>query len=77
MQHQAFRLSCAGELLQGADAVHTNIVRFIAVKFTDSGFQPVYQGISLPSYRMSAPMMECKKIPRKKCSFMAEVKGKR
>lgn len=46
MQHQAFRLGFAGELLQGADVVHTNIVRFIAAKFTDTGFQPVCKGIS-------------------------------
>ena len=26
---------------------------------------------------VSAPMIKCKKTPRKKCSFVAEVKGKR
>lgn len=46
MQHQPFRLGFAGELFQGADVVHTNIVRFIAAKLADTGFQPVCQGIS-------------------------------
>ena len=27
--------------------------------------------------RMSSPVIKCKKTPRKKCSFVAEVKGKR
>ena len=26
---------------------------------------------------LSAPVIKCKKTPRKKCSFVAEVKGKR
>jgi mannose/fructose/N-acetylgalactosamine-specific phosphotransferase system component IIB len=26
---------------------------------------------------VSSPMIKCKKTPRKKCSFVAEVKGKR
>ena len=26
---------------------------------------------------MSSPVIKCKKTPRKKCSFVAEVKGKR
>ena len=26
---------------------------------------------------LSAPMIKCKKTPRKKCSFVAEVEGKR
>ena len=38
----------------------------IAVLFENVG-QPV----------LSAPMIKCKKTPRKKCSFVAEVKGKR
>ena len=46
MHHQAFRLGFAGELLQGADVVHTNIVRFLTAKLADTGFQPVCQGIS-------------------------------
>ena len=28
-------------------------------------------------YLVSAPVIKCKKRPRKKCSFVAEVKGKR
>ena len=30
-----------------------------------------------PAIRVSAPVIKCKKPPRKKCSFVAEVKGKR
>ena len=30
-----------------------------------------------PGSMMSAPVIKCKKTPRKKCSFVAEVKGKR
>ena len=31
----------------------------------------------LTGRQVSAPMIKCKKTPRKKCSFVAEVKGKR
>ena len=41
-----FRLGFAGELFQGADVVHTNIIRFLAAQLADIGFQPVCQGIS-------------------------------
>ena len=53
MQHQTFRLGCAGELLQGADVVHTNIIRFLAAEFTDTGFQSVCQ--SVPSIIADIP----------------------
>ncbi len=36
-----------------------------------------YEGNIFLCDHVSAPMIKCKKTPRKKCSFVAEVKGKR
>lgn len=38
----------------------------------DPGFEP---DVMFPP--LSSPVIKCKKTPRKKCSFVAEVKGKR
>ena len=32
---------------------------------------------TLDEFWVSSPVIKCKKTPRKKCSFVAEVKGKR
>ena len=37
----------------------------------------ISQFLKFSTYTVSAPMIKCKKTPRKKCSFVAEVKGKR
>ena len=46
------------------------------------GFEPVYFVASLDcplrlDVKLSSPVLKCKKTPRKKCSFVAEVKEKR
>ena len=42
----------------------------------DAGLEAVFTQIPT-THCMSAPMIKCKKTPGKKCSFVAEVKGKR
>ena len=65
--------------------VHSCFAIFMSCKVLDGlGVNPRVQQVGdvgmaqqMRRHMVSAPVIKCKKTPRKKCSFVAEVKGKR
>ena len=61
----------------------SNTVEIVAVKwFGTAAMEVTYKNSSGQAgnqllFRVSAPVIKCKKTPRKKCSFVAEVRKKR
>ena len=62
------------KLLKG----HGAVLPAGVVELFQTGFQGTLCALQLlDAESLSSPVIKCKKTPRKKCSFVAEVKGKR